>query len=299
MITPGPLLDRLYTDFLYPGPPRPALFAEPPGEPALAPADGISWRVFSNPVTLFVGGVLAVILELAHPQVRAGVWSHSTFRTDPKGRLQRTGLAAMVTVFAARSVALRMIEGVNRTHARVRGTDERGAPYNAADPALLTWVQATAATGFGAAYDALVRRLPPAEWDALYAEGAPIAAAYGASAAPGDRAGWEALLAETTPTLTPSPIIGEFLGLMRARPILPLVARPLQAPLTRVACSLMPPSVAARLDPLPRPRPGERTLARLAAFGARLPSRAAPWSLAQRRLALDSATVSPHSDPVP
>ena len=294
------MLDRLYTDFLYPGPPRPELFAAPPGEAALAPADGVSWRVFSNPVTLFVGGVLAVILELAHPQVRAGVWGHSTFRTDPKGRLQRTGLAAMVTVFAARSVALRMIDGVNRTHAAIRGTDEHGVPYAASDPALLTWVQATAATGFGAAYDALVRPLSPQDWDALYAEGAPIAAAYGATDAPQDRAGWDALLTATTPTLTPSPIIDEFLGLMRRRAILPLPARPLQGPLVRVACGLVPPAAAARLGPLPAPRPGERALARLAALGARLPSDAAPWSLARARLAaLDSATVSPHSAPAP
>ena len=282
------MLSRLYEGFLYPGAPRPDLFAEPVGEPALAPADGVSWRVFSNPVGLFVGGVLAVILELAHPQVRAGVWGHSTFRTDPKGRLQRTGLAAMVTVFAARSVALPMIAGVNRTHARVAGKDEHGASYAATDEALLTWVQATAATGFGAAYDALVAPLSDAEWDALYAEGAPIAAAYGAHAAPKDRAGWDRLLMQTAPRLSASPIIGEFLSLMRSEAILPRVARPLQGPLVRVACDLVPAEVARRLDPLPRARSGDRALARAAALGGRVPVRAAPWSLARRRLALDS-----------
>ena len=279
------MLSRLFEGFLYPGAPQRRLFTAPPGEPALAPADGVSWRVFSNPVSLFVGGVLAVILELAHPQVRAGVWGHSTFRTDPRGRLQRTGLAAMVTVFGARSVALSMIEGVNRAHAGVAGTDEHGAPYAATDAPLLTWVQATAATGFGAAYDALVRPLDPSDWDALYAEGAPIAQAYGATGAPVDHAGWAALLDETVPTLSGSPVIGEFLSLMTATPVLPLVARPLQAPLVRVACDLVPPSVAARLGPLPSTRPGERSLARMAALGARLPVRAAPWRLARRRLA--------------
>ena len=282
------MLSSLYEGFLYPGPPRPDLFTAPPGEPALAPADGVSWRVFANPVSLFVGGVLAVVLELAHPQVRAGVWGHSTFRTDPKGRLQRTGLAAMVTVFGARSVALAMIEGVNRTHAGVTGRDESGAPYAATDEPLLTWVQATAATGFGTAYDALVRPLAPREWDALYAEGAPIAAAYGAASAPIDRAGWDALLRQTTPTLFASPIIHEFLRLMQDTPVLPLVARPLQAPLVRVACGLVPPAVGARVGPLPAPRPGDRTLARIAALGARLPARAAPWRLARSRVSLDS-----------
>ena len=73
-------------------------FAEPAGEPALVPADSVSWQVFKNPVSLFIGGVAAVILELAEPRVRAGVWDHTSFRTDPVPRLQRTGLAAMVTV---------------------------------------------------------------------------------------------------------------------------------------------------------------------------------------------------------
>src|SRR5687768_4469075 len=66
-------------------------FAHPRGEAALAGPDSISWQVFRNPVSLFVGGVAAVILELAEPRVRSGVWDHSRFRSDPVERLQRTG----------------------------------------------------------------------------------------------------------------------------------------------------------------------------------------------------------------
>src|SRR5690606_20623758 len=80
-------------------------FASPPGEPALVGPDSVAWQVFRNPVALFVGGVAAVVLELAEPRVRTGVWEHTTFRTDPLTRMERTGLAAMVTVYAARSVA--------------------------------------------------------------------------------------------------------------------------------------------------------------------------------------------------
>ena len=80
----------------------PADFLRPVGEAALVPADSISWRVFKNPLSLFIGGVAAVILELAEPRVRTGVWEHTTFRTDPIRRLRRTGLAAMVTIYGAR-----------------------------------------------------------------------------------------------------------------------------------------------------------------------------------------------------
>lgn len=48
-------------------------FTQPPGEPALTAPDLVSWQVFKNPLALFVGGVAAVILELAEPRVRTGV----------------------------------------------------------------------------------------------------------------------------------------------------------------------------------------------------------------------------------
>src|ERR1700742_373421 len=80
-------------------------FSTPRGEEAIVPPHSVSWRVFKNPVALFVGGVAAVILELAEPAVRAGIWEHSSFRKDPVRRLQRTGLAAMVTIYGARRTA--------------------------------------------------------------------------------------------------------------------------------------------------------------------------------------------------
>lgn len=96
-------LTRILEDLTQmPGGPR-IDFTAPAGEPALAAPDSVSWRVFKNPVSLFVGGVTAVILELAEPRVRSGVWDHSSFKTDPLTRLKRTGLAAMVTVYGARS----------------------------------------------------------------------------------------------------------------------------------------------------------------------------------------------------
>ena len=88
----------------------------PLGESGLVPPDSVSWRVFKNPIGLFVGGVSAVLLELAEPRVRSGVWDFTTFRTDPMARMQRTGAAAMLTVYGARSMAEKRIAGVRRMH---------------------------------------------------------------------------------------------------------------------------------------------------------------------------------------
>jgi uncharacterized protein (DUF2236 family) len=148
-------------------------FRRPPGELALVAPDSVSWRVFKNPVSLFIGGVSAVILELAEPRVRTGVWEHSSFRADPLSRLKRTGLAAMVTVYGARSTAEAMIAGVRRMHDRVAGDTPAGTAYSASDVDLLDWVQATASFGFLEAYHAYARPLSAADRDRFYAEAAP------------------------------------------------------------------------------------------------------------------------------
>ena len=248
-----------------PGGPR-IDFTAPAGEPALAAPDSVSWRVFKNPVALFVGGITAVILELAEPRVRSGVWDHSTFRTDPLTRLKRTGLAAMVTVYGARSVAEKMIAGVGRQHARVGGSTPDGTPYRATDVALLNWVQATASFGFLEAYCALVTPLSDADKDRFYAEAAPAARLYGATGAPTSRAAWEGQLAAILPRLEPSAIVLEFLGLMRDTPVAPGALRRLQRPLIRAAVGLVPGPVRDVLGLGPEwvPRPFELKAIRLA-----------------------------------
>jgi len=273
------LLSRAIEDLTRtPGGPR-VDFTVPAGEPALAAPDSVSWRVFKNPVALFVGGVTAVILELAEPRVRSGVWEHSTFRTDPLGRLKRTGLAAMVTVYGARSVAEAMIAGVGRQHARVSGLTPDGAAFRADDVELLNWVQATASFGFLEAYSALVSPLSDAEKDRFYAEAAPAAALYGAVGAPTSRAAWEALLAAMLPRLERSDIVLEFLTLMRETRIAPGPVSRLQRPLIRAAVGLVPAQVrqVLGLGPAWLPRPLELPMIRLAAgLADRVPLTGAP-----------------------
>ena len=154
-------------------------FSLPVGEAALVPADSVSWRVFKTPLSLFIGGVAAVIMELAEPRVRTGVWEHTTFRVDPVRRLRRTGLAAMITVYAARGKAEAMIARVRQIHDRIAGLTPAGEAYHANDPELLNWVQGTAAYGFLQAYHQYVGALSNLERDCYYAEGTQAARLYG------------------------------------------------------------------------------------------------------------------------
>jgi uncharacterized protein (DUF2236 family) len=222
-------------------------FSRPTGEAALVSSDSVSWRVFKNPLSLFIGGVTAVIMELAEPRVRTGVWEHTTFRLNPIRRLRRTGLAAMVTIYGARSTAEAMIARVRRIHDRVAGTTPSGEAYCANDPELLKWVQGTAAYGFLQAYNAYVQPLSSSERDRCYAEGVPAARLYGAASAPTSEAELEMLFHAMAGRLERSDIVLEFLAIMRSAPILPLPLRPVQHLLVRAAVDLTPRWVRALL----------------------------------------------------
>jgi uncharacterized protein (DUF2236 family) len=215
-------------------------FARPAGEPALLAPDSVSWRVFKNPLSVFIGGVTAVIMELAEPRVRAGVWDHTTFRSDPVRRLRRTGLAAMVTIYGPRSTAEAMIARVRRKHDAVTGVTPAGEAYRANDVALLDWVHATAAFGFLQAYHGYVRPLARDARDRFCAEGVHAAALYGATGAPRNEAELMKMFGATAERLDRSDIIFEFLAIMRTAPVLPLPLRPLQHMLVRAAVELVP-----------------------------------------------------------
>ncbi|QRM30031.1 oxygenase MpaB family protein [Microvirga sp. VF16] len=249
VVLPGLLQDRiddLAQAFLQPA--QKIDFSIPPGEPALVAADSVSWRIFKNPISLFIGGITAVLLEFGEPRVRDGVWQHSSFRTDPLKRLQRTGLAAMVTVYGPRSRAEAMIASVVRRHDRVAGKTREGEAYHANDPVLLDWVQATADFGFTEAYHAYVRPLASTERASLFVEAFPAARLYGAAGAPASQEQFDALFERMKSRLVASPVIFEFLEIMTRAPILPTPARPLQRVLVKAAVELLPGWMRARLE---------------------------------------------------
>ena len=241
-------IDRRAQGFLAPSQGPAIAFDSPPGEAALIGPDSISWRVFKSPLALFIGGVSAVLLELAEPRVREGVWRHTSFREKPLERIQRTAYAAMVTVYAPRAQAETLIARVTRLHGLVRGQTPEGEPYDALDPELLDWVQATASYGFVTAYGAFVQPLSKTQLDAFYAEGQAAAALYGATQAPTTQAEAEALFARMGPRLRPSPIVHEFLDIMLRVPALPRIASPLQRMLVQAAVGLLPDWVREHLQ---------------------------------------------------
>ena len=116
--------------------------------PLFDPA-GVFWRV-NREAVLLLGGGAALLLQIAHPLVAAGVADHSGFRQAPVRRLVRTLTRMREMIHADRPTALAAARRVNQVHATIVGTladptpaFAAGTPYRANDPALLLWVQAT------------------------------------------------------------------------------------------------------------------------------------------------------------
>ena len=114
---------------------------------------------------LLLGGGRALLMQLAHPKVAAGVDEHSDFRAHPIRRLRRTIRMTMAIVFGDRDTALAAARGVNQVHAKVQG-----AGYRALDPDLLLWVYATLADTALVTYETFVKRLLPREREEFHQE---------------------------------------------------------------------------------------------------------------------------------
>ena len=122
-------------------------------------------RRVSRENILMLGGGRALLMQLAHPNVAAGVDEHSDFRAQPIRRLRRTIRVTMAIIFGDRNTALAAARSVNQVHAKVRGQD-----YRALDPDLLLWVHATLTDSALVTYETFVRRLPAHEREDFYQE---------------------------------------------------------------------------------------------------------------------------------
>jgi uncharacterized protein (DUF2236 family) len=135
-----------------------------PARPGLYPEDSITRRVNRENV-LLLGGGRALLMQLAHPSIAAGVDEHSDFRTHPVRRLRRTVRMTMAIVFGDGETARAAAQSVNRVHGRVRGEG-----YHALDPELLLWVHATLVDSALVTYERFVQRLSPHEREDFYQE---------------------------------------------------------------------------------------------------------------------------------
>jgi uncharacterized protein (DUF2236 family) len=120
----------------------------PPGEwRALTPRPAtITWRRASDARVSLAAGY-ALLLQVSHPTVGAGVSEHSQFRHEPWGRLLRTLDYTYTMVYGGPQAAGEMGRRIRSFHKQIRGTTPDGRRYHALEPGPYAWVHATLAEG--------------------------------------------------------------------------------------------------------------------------------------------------------
>jgi len=157
------------------------------GDPGLFGPGSQVWRVGRERI-LLLGGPAALLLQLAHPLVAAGVADHSGFMADPFERLRATLDATLRVSFGDREQVQEAAARVAATHRRVHGIlpatvgpFPAGTRYSAADPGLAMWVHGTLVSVGIETYDLLVGSLPWAAREGYYQEAARFARLFGVS----------------------------------------------------------------------------------------------------------------------
>lgn len=161
------------------------------------------WQVNRERIS-YLGGLRAILMQLAHPAVAQGVADHSNFQQDPLGRFVRTMSVVQDILFGPPDAAIKAATRVYAKHARVSGSIPHPQPlpqrgrgvfsplpagegagvraeghYSALDPELLLWVYATLIDSLMFIYDEILPPLGEDKWARLYDEGRPFAYLFG------------------------------------------------------------------------------------------------------------------------
>ena len=162
----------------------------------------VSWTINREAVVVASWG-RAILLQLAHPSVAAGVHAHSSFRGSLRAsfmRMQSTIGAILALTFGDTEEMIAAAAGINAIHDRVRGAipGRPGQTYSAHDPELHRWVHATLLESVMLAYEQLVGPLTPRERDQYCAEAAIMEPLLGMPAGwlPADAASLDAYMRE-------------------------------------------------------------------------------------------------------
>jgi uncharacterized protein (DUF2236 family) len=152
------------------------------------------FRRYAADSSLVLGGLAAILLQIAHPVVARGVAANSSFARDPLGRLRHTlayVYAVQIGTPDQRAAAARRVDSA---HARVPG---------ARDPAPQLWVAATLARTGIQVHELLHGPLDAALADEVHAASADLGMSLQvpAGAWPADRGAFDRYWDATLPTL--------------------------------------------------------------------------------------------------
>ena len=160
------------------------------------------WQV-NREMLLGLAGMRALLMELAHPLIAAGVAGHSDFRKRPFKRLYRTMRLMSCITFGSRKAASCAVQRIGQCHSSVHGELRQpagchcsGSAYDANDPQLKLWVLATLIDSSLCLYELFVRPLSAEEKESYYQDSRRMGVLLGIDSAriPADYCGFVAYL---------------------------------------------------------------------------------------------------------
>ncbi|MGO4446762.1 oxygenase MpaB family protein [Mycobacterium sp. 2YAF39] len=213
----------------------PAVYGGPPGDPGLLGPDSISWEINADLASVSQAGLPAIVLEILHPSVVAGVQDLSNYREDPFQRARATLGYVLTTTFGNTEAANRVIEHVKHVHSFVNGTCPDGTPYQALDPELIGWVHTCIPWMILRTYEQTKRPLSREEQDRYLAEQAVIGRMGGADWVPTTAAELDDYVEAMRPKLSVNAQTREFIDFLMTSPFFPDLPAPVDRRLHRFA----------------------------------------------------------------
>lgn len=196
---------------------EPEVYGGPDGDPGLVGGPGsISWEIHGDLASVSAAGMSAVIMEVLHPSVMAGVSQQSSFRTEPLKRAQNTLGYVLRTTFGNTEAATGVIEHVKHVHGFIEGVRPDGQPYRALDPELIGWVHTCIPWAIMEAYHRYKRPLTTAERDTYLREQAPVGLMGGAEWVPTSMAELEEYVERMRPLMAMTEQTREFIDFLSA-----------------------------------------------------------------------------------
>lgn len=198
---------------------------------------------------LLLGGLRALLLQIAHPLVARGVAEHSGFAADPLRRLHGTLRYLYALALGSPDQAARVIEQVRTVHRSVRSAEGSEPAYSAQDAQLQLWVAATLHDTGAHLHELAFGPLPAAVAEQVYLRGARVGTALGMPNElwPSSRADFAEYWARQLVALRPDPVSRRLARQLLGGVGLPGPVRPLLPSVRLFTVGMLPPEARAAL----------------------------------------------------
>lgn len=243
---------------------EPAYYDGPDGDPGLCGGPGsISWEVNGDLASVAAAGTAAIIMEVLHPSVMAGVHTQSSYREKPLERARNTLGYVLRTTFGSTDASTALVDRVKKVHSHINGTRPDGVTYRALDPELIAWVHTSIPMAIMEAFHRYRRPLTTEERDRYLAEQAVVGRMGGAEWVPESMAELADYVERMRPLLAMTEQTRDFIGFMAGDSdgrFRASAAKQLEGRLDIAASMLLMPAWARQISGTYQPWPVQRAV---------------------------------------